>query len=184
MSDAQTDLLARCALGDRRAFERLYRETAKPLLGVIQRIVASRSESEEVLQEVYLEIWRKASSYRADMASPMTWMRVVARGRAIDYVRHRGTGADRETGEVPLDIFADEAVGPAGHASEAQERTLLVRCLEQLPDTQRKVIFAVYVYGFSQQEVATKEAMPLGTVKSWARRALQYLRQCLRKVTG
>lgn len=183
-------LLARTALGERAAFEALYRDTSAYLLGVILRIVGDRELAEDLLQEVFVSVWRSAGGFDAQRAQPLTWLTSVARHRAIDGLRRRradpvvpvsGLGRldDDEDGPDLLQSTPDEAAGPLELMAQAAEAEGVQHCIEQLSNEQRQCLSLTYYQGLTHAETAAHLAQPLGTVKSWVRRALLALRDCL-----
>lgn len=177
-------LLARVALGDRGAFEALYRETARHLLGVVLRIVDERTAAEDVLQELFVEVWSKADRYRADLAAPMTWLRMLAQRRAIDHRRRRtAAGAHRVADDTEPESLHGASDSPESLSEDGLWNRYLNECLEELPEPQREVVLLIYVHGWTQQELAERRGSPLGTVKSWARRGIQALRACVERIT-
>lgn len=182
-ADQLTDLLARCALGDRRSFEALYRATSAQLFGVILRIVNNQDIAAEILQESYVKIWHKAGDFRADIAKPLTWMGTIARNQAIDTVRRASYAANHE----PIEDFhwlADESeqADPVDQAHQARCNQSLMDCLNQLEGAQKEALLMAYFGGLTHEELAQKLDRPLGTVKSWLRRGLQRLKDCLDKL--
>jgi RNA polymerase sigma factor (sigma-70 family) len=175
-----TAAIRRVAGGDRAALRRVYDETAAKLFGVCLRILKDRSEAEDVLQEVYLTVWRKAASFDETRASPITWLVAIARNRAIDRVRSGGVA------RASAPIEAAEAIpDPAPLAAEsleaAQENSRLYSCLEELELRQSAAIRAAFIDGLTYEELAERQAVPLGTMKSWIRRGLAKLRACLER---
>ena len=172
--------LARVAGGDRAALQSVYRSTSAKLFGVCLRILNDRSEAEDVLQEVYLTVWRKASSFDSGRASPITWLVAIARNRSIDRLRATAGGRRMEAIEA-----AEEVRDPAPAASElveaAQETTRLNLCLEQLEPRQLMAIRSAFLDGNTYEELAERMKVPLGTMKSWIRRGLLKLRDCLER---
>jgi RNA polymerase sigma-70 factor (ECF subfamily) len=170
--------LVRAAKGDRAALRQIYEATSAKLFGICLRILKDRSEAEEVLQEVYLTIWRKAQSYDPDRASPITWLVTIARNRSIDRLR-AGTG---RLAQVPID-WASEVHDESPDASErivqAQERAKLQDCLGALDLRQSDYIRAAFLDGATYDQLAIRAAVPLGTMKSLIRRTLLKLRACL-----
>jgi RNA polymerase sigma-70 factor (ECF subfamily) len=170
--------LARVAAGDRAALRLVYQDTSAKLFGVLLRILNDRSEAEDVLQDVYVTVWRKAGSFDPARASPITWMVTIARNRAID--RLRAGGGSRRT--EPIES-ADEVSDPAPAAEErvgqAQEEQRLARCLEELEARHAAAIRAAFLDGATYDELARRMDVPLGTMKSWIRRGLLKLRACL-----
>lgn len=181
-------LLARAGLGDRAAFATLYERTSAHLLGVVLRIQRDRALAEDILQEVYVNVWRAAQSFDAAQSQPLTWLTSVARNRAIDSLRRAQaqpqlktnlttTGNDEETDVY--DTVADEAPGPLDLLSQASEARALGACLQALSAQQRQSVALAFFDGLSHAEVAEAMRQPLGTVKSWVRRALMSLKSCL-----
>lgn len=179
-SPAQLEqLIARCAAGDSPALELLYQNTSAQLFGVLKRILLRADLAEEALQDVYVSIWRNAKDYRASKGAVFTWMTSIARYRAIDIKRSRRrevSFADpAEYVAQDLDVTADLA-NVAGLEADV---TRLKACLEQLGLMQRNAVCLAYMNGLSHDEVATKLGSPLGTIKSWVRRGLESLKECL-----
>ncbi|MGR3889504.1 RNA polymerase sigma factor [Pseudomonas sp. 1152_12] len=175
-ADPLRPLLAQCALGNRQAFETLYRSVSPRLHGVAYRFMGRSDLAEEVLQEAFVRIWYNASRYEAHLAAPMTWMVNITRNLAIDQLRkHR---------ELPLADGQQEAMldnGPSAHEQLDSEREAraLNRCLDTLDGMQRQSISVAYFQGLSCAELADHLAAPLGSVKSWIRRGMERLRRCL-----
>lgn len=191
-SKALADVLARVALGDRAAFAQLYRMTSAHLLGVILRIQPRRAQAEEVLQEVYLNVWRAAQRYEAAQGQPFTWLASVARNRAIDSLRRAQarpqqveTGApDDEQDPDVTDTHPDPGPGPADLWQQAVAARLLRQCLDALSAEQQQSLALAYYQGLTHSEVAEQMKAPLGSVKSWVRRGLQALKACLDRAGG
>ncbi|MBI3897766.1 MAG: sigma-70 family RNA polymerase sigma factor [Gammaproteobacteria bacterium] len=168
--------IGRCALGDEAAFVALYRATSAKLFGVVLRILKTRHWAEEVLQEGYMNIWRHAGSYNLSRGAPMTWMINIARNQALDFLRRSEYRALRHEHLVEQELL-DESDQPAQVLSAELER--LHRCLDGLAEAQRRCLLLVHHEGFSPIEVAQRQGLPLGTVKTWVRRGLLRLRECL-----
>lgn len=178
-------LLARTALGDRAAFQRLYAASSGRLFAVILRIQRDRGVCEELLQDVYVAIWKAAGGFDAARSQPMTWMTAIARNRAIDSLR-RAQAQPRTVSTTPLDDdqpppegAADDGPGPAELLDRASHARALGACMERLSPSQRQSVALAFFDGLSHAEVADHLRQPLGTVKSWVRRALQTLKSCL-----
>lgn len=177
MRAALADALRRVASGDKAALEDVYRRTSGKLLAVVLRILPDRQEAEDVLQEVYLTVWRKADMFDADRASPITWLAALARNRAIDRVRSRA-------GRV---FVSDDAVAAQADAAplasetvEAEEKVeALETCLNQLEPDRADVVRQAFFGGLTYDALAQRTGVPLGTMKSWMRRSLLRLRACL-----
>jgi RNA polymerase sigma-70 factor (ECF subfamily) len=178
-SEDLADLLARCALNDRKAFERLYRDTSAQLFGLVLRIVKNKDLSSEVLQEGYVKIWTHAGEFRADRAKPMTWMGTIVRNQAIDFLRRSSSRPRLSEPVDEMHWLADDAAGPLDLASLSQEQRALHDCLGELKDIQRKAVMLAYFEGMTHEELAQRLDTPLGTVKSWLRRGLLRLKKCL-----
>ena len=184
-------LLGRVALGDRVAFDTLYRASSSHLLGVTLRIQHDRAQAEDVLQEVYINVWRAAQSYNAALANPTTWLVSIARNRAIDSLRREASspdtvssiarGSDDEDEHDLLERMADDSPGPLEQLEAASRARSLERCMDQLSADQRGSLALAYYQGLSHSEVADQMGQPLGTVKSWVRRGMQGLKTCLER---
>jgi RNA polymerase sigma-70 factor (ECF subfamily) len=170
----------RVAAGDKAALRLVYSETSAKLFGVCLRILGERSEAEDVLQEVYLTVWRKAASYDESVASPITWLVAIARNRSID--RLRAGGASRAS--LPIEA-ASEVPDPGMSAVERleidEDQARLRDCLHELEERQQAAIRAAFLDGSTYDELATRVGVPLGTMKSWIRRGLMKLRECLER---
>lgn len=182
-----SDLLARAGLGDRAAFATLYQRSSAHLFAVILRINRDRAQAEDILQEVFVNVWRAAANFDAAQSQPLTWLTSIARNRAIDSLRRAqtqpqwqaGTTATDDEDSDVYDDMADEAPGPLELLSRAGEARQLQHCLGELGAPQRQSLALAYFDGLSHAEVAEKMGQPLGTVKSWVRRSLLSLKGCL-----
>jgi RNA polymerase sigma-70 factor (ECF subfamily) len=162
---------------DRVAFEQLYRLTSAKLYGICLRICGDTQAAEDVLQEVYLIIWRRAGAFEPGRASPITWLATIARNRALDWRRAhpaRATGTMDEIAALP--DRAPDAI--SGLLSDETGRRLHL-CLDALAQEQRDTIRTAFFGGLTYAELATHRGVPTGTVKSWVRRGLIRLRKCL-----
>ncbi|SLN40131.1 sigma-70 family RNA polymerase sigma factor [Roseisalinus antarcticus] len=169
-------MIARVSLGDRKAFAALYSATSAKLFGVALRVLNDRAEAEECTQEVFIRIWDAAGRYQSNGLSPMTWLITIARNRAIDRLRTRKTrpGDLGEAAEVP-----SAGPGPEALAIAASDRERIVACMGTLPQDRAEAIRRVYLEGETYQELADRFSMPLNTIRTWLRRGLQKLRECL-----
>lgn len=170
--------LARIPDGDRAALQTVYRLTSTKLFGVILRILDDRSEAEDVLQEVYMTVWRKAAAFDPAKASPMTWLIAVARNRAIDRLRT----TRRHRNHEPIDVAAemrDDAPISDDLLQSVQDRSRLHVCLDGLAANERAALRGAFFDGNTYEELAIRMKLPLGTMKSWIRRALIKLKRCL-----
>ncbi len=174
-------LLSRCALRDQSALRVLYEQVAAKLNGVAFRITGSRDLAEDVLQISFNQIWKDAERYRPDIARPMTWMTSIVRHRALDHVkarRRRGRVID-ETVELETERLASEESGPMDLFELDETEGKLKVCLKLLSSMQQRSVMLAYYYGYSREEVSLKLNSPVSTVKSWLRRGLKRLEQCL-----
>jgi RNA polymerase sigma-70 factor (ECF subfamily) len=177
-SDALVRCLQSVALGDRAAFEQLYRSTSSKLFGICLRVLPVREEAEDVLQEVYATVWRKAGQFDASRASPITWLAMIARNKAIDRLRSTPAGARHAPIELAEDLVDPDATPLEGaEASDASAR--LGQCMERLDSRKRSLVRTAFFEGVTYEELAARIGSPLGTVKSWIRRSLLQLKACL-----
>jgi RNA polymerase sigma-70 factor (ECF subfamily) len=176
--DELVGMLIAVSNGDRGAFATLYQRTAAKLYGICLRLLSNEAEAQDVLQEAYVTVWRKAHRFDPSKASPITWLAVLARNLAIDRLRRRS---------LPLEDLEAAANVEAGDPSafsiltEAEDAERLRRCLEALDGRAQSVIRAAFLDGASYPELADRAGVPLGTMKSWIRRGLQRLRGCLER---
>ncbi|WP_353218140.1 sigma-70 family RNA polymerase sigma factor [Sandarakinorhabdus sp.] len=173
-ADALALLLAQVAAGDANAFQQFYDKTSAKLFGVVLRIVTERQEAEDVLQEVYVSVWRKAATFDPARASPITWVATIARNRAIDRLRARPPRA-----HVPVEAaydLADDGPLPDSGLVASQNARRLETSLATLEPRHAAAIRACYFEGVTYEELAAREAVPVGTLKSWVRRGLLRMR--------
>jgi len=174
-------LLARCALRDRIALQRLYEHTAGYLNAVAFRILRSEDASNDVLQEAFLQIWDKAGSYRADQAKPMTWMASIVRYRALDRLDHEKYHQrhllDHDVNDLSDELSHDD--NPEKQMAATQQQRYLRDCLTQLNQRVAHSINLAYLHGFSREEIAEQLQTNVNTVKSWLHRGAEALRHCL-----
>lgn len=170
------DLIARAALGDRAAFSALYDSTSAKLFGVCLRILKSRAEAEDAVQEVYVKVWRNAGRYTAGGYSPMTWLIAIARNHAIDRLRARKAPAE-DIDDVPG--LAAGGPTPEGAAIAASEARRIGACMDELEPDRADAVRGAYLEGDSYQELAERHGVPLNTMRTWLRRSLMKLKECL-----
>lgn len=170
------DLLAKVARRDRAAFAALYRATSPKLYGVVSRILP-RGDAGEVLQEAYVKIWDRAADFDPAKGSPLGWMATIARNRALDEVRRARPLSleDMPAGFEPAAPNED----PLESRSRSETYAALMRCLNGLEPDKREMILAAYYRGASRETLASRYNAPVGTVKTWLRRSLSQLRDCL-----
>ncbi|WP_407176650.1 sigma-70 family RNA polymerase sigma factor [Bradyrhizobium sp. STM 3562] len=170
-------LIAAVAKGDEEAFERLYAATRAKLYGVVLRILRRQDLAEDVIQDTYVRIWNGAGQFDPARASPITWMASIARNRAIDIVRRKGEIAIEEE-QGALEVAA-ETPDPLARRDMTEELKRLLECIGRLqPDRQRLVLLAYY-NGWSREQLAAKFEAPVNTIKTWLRRSLLDIRECL-----
>ena len=171
------DLLLRVASRDRAAFSTLYRQTHAKLFGVIVRIISRRDIAGEVLQEAYVRIWEKAGDFDPVKGSPLAWMATIARNRALDEVR-RVRPASLEDLPEGFEPAAAE-VDPLAARERSEALTALVNCLKTLEEEKREIVLLAYYRGLSRDALARRFGRPEATIKTWLRRSLAQLRDCL-----
>jgi RNA polymerase sigma-70 factor (ECF subfamily) len=172
---AHEELLARVAAGDEAAFAELYDRFAARVLGLIVRVVRDRSQSEEVAQEVFLEVWQKSASYNASHGAALSWVLTLAHRRAVDRVRSSQSSRDRDSREGMRDFRrAFDSVAEAVEISAEYEG--VKRAMSRLTKLQRQAVALAFFAGYSHLEVATMLSVPVGTVKTRLRDAMIRLR--------
>lgn len=170
------DMMARIQLRDRNALAALYDATSAKLFGVCLRVLKDRSEAEDVLHDVYVRVWQKADSYAVTGHSPMTWLITVARNMSIDRLRKRRP----ETGhDDAMTLVADSGPGPEAAAIASSERARIEACMGELQSDRADAVRAAYLDGETYQDLADRFDVPLNTIRTWLRRSLMKLRDCL-----
>lgn len=166
------------AAGNRSGLETVYRMTSAKLLGVIIRLIPERELAEDVLQEVYLKVWRRAGRFDPALGSPISWLATIARNTAIDELRKTGRRPKPDE-DTEMYLIADDAPAADDMLCEAQEYDAVRKCLEKLETKQRQSIRSAFFNGQTHAELAENTGVPLGTMKSWIRRGLSSLKGCL-----
>ena len=174
------ELLARVAKQDRSAFSALYAATSAKLYGVVWRILPARDRAEDVLQDVYVTVWRKAGSFDPTRASPITWLVAIARNRAIDRLRSSAVSRRSDPSESAEDV-RDDAPAALDLVVAAEQQERLKTCLGELEERHSAVIRSAFLDGVTYEQLAQRMEVPLGTMKSWIRRGLMKLRTCLER---
>jgi len=170
------ELIGKVALGDRAALAALYDATSGKLFSICLRVLKSRTEAEDALQDVYLRIWAKADRYAVTGHSPMTWLITVARNLAIDRLRAK------KRNHVDLDSvgeLVEKRPGPEAESIAASEQRRISACFEELPADRADAVRAAYLDGETYQALADRFDVPLNTMRTWLRRSLISLKECL-----
>ncbi|MGC2084856.1 MAG: sigma-70 family RNA polymerase sigma factor, partial [Bradyrhizobium sp.] len=147
------------------------------LYGVVLRILRRQDLAEEVIQETYVKVWNSAGQFNPAVSSPITWMAAIARNRAIDVVRKRGESSIEEEPEA-MDVAA-ETPDPLARREMSEELKRLLECVGRLEPDRQKLVLLAYYNGWSREQLATKFATPVNTVKTWLRRSMMEIRECL-----
>ena len=181
--DSLQQLLAACGRRDAAAFARLYELSSAKLFGVAMRILRREDWAEEVLQDCYMNIWNHASGYSPALSAPMTWMTSIVRNRCLDWLRRPRLEVSAERGGEEegslIDDMATGDPGPLEALSRSSDARALAECLGRLEMKQRQVIMLAFFEGLTHSELAARLKQPLGTVKTWVRRGLMQLKECL-----
>ena len=158
-------LMRKSARQDWQAFSVLYAMTSPSLFGLILNMTNYSEASEDLLQEVYIKAWRQAGRFDPDKSKVTTWLAAIARHQTIDWLRSQG-------------------IDPAAQTEAQMDQSDISACMDQLSSPQRQAIFLAYLKGHSHAELVERLDSPLGTVKSWVRRGLESLRNCLERLGG
>lgn len=172
--------LARIPGGDRAALQTVYRLTSAKLFGVALRILGDRGEAEDVVQEAYVTVWRKAADFDAKRASPMTWLITITRNKAIDKLRSGRQSRHTEAIDSATNI-ADSAPTADKTLESTETNVRLHGCLGELATHEQAALRGAFFDGNTYEELSERMAVPLGTMKSWIRRAMAKLKTCLEK---
>ena len=160
------------------AFEALYQSTSSKLFGVAVRILRREDWAEEVLQECYVSIWKHSADYQLQLSAPMTWMTSIVRNRCLDVLR-RPNFEDPTDDDGVFEAFETDEPGPLAMLEQSTEAGAIARCLSGLEARQQQAIRMAFFEGLTHIELAQKLNQPLGTVKTWVRRGLMKLKDCL-----
>lgn len=167
------------AAGDQQAFKRLYEATSPHLYALLLRILRNPDAANDVLQDTYIKVWEKGHLYSPERGAPLTWLLSIARYRALDVVRRRRPEVLLADTSELSEAFDAAAPGPLTQSEVLQMWNSMQDCLMALQSPQRKSVLLAYYEGLTHQELAGRMEAPLGTVKSWVRRGLLSLRECL-----
>jgi RNA polymerase sigma-70 factor, ECF subfamily len=175
-TDEIAALVSRLPLQDQNAFSELYRKTSPKLFAICLRMLKDKTDAEEALQEVYVKIWQRADRFAASDSPAMPWLAAIARNHSIDMIRARKPVADEIDAAYDL---ADGEPGPERQAELKGEGRRIDRCMEELEADRARAVRSAYVEGLSYQELADQYAVPLNTMRTWLRRSLIKLRECM-----
>ncbi len=181
-SAADAELVRRIAAGDRSALSALYERFSRPLYSASLRIIGDAAEAQDVVHDVFVTLWGKASLFRADRGTAFSWAISLTRNRAIDRLRTRRRRSELLEGSFPADLgYPEPAEGAAaGDASDREDRARVVRAaVAALPTEQQRALELAFFGGLTQQEIAKRLSEPLGTIKARIRRGLARLRETL-----
>lgn len=180
-----TDLLRNVGQQDRAAFREIYRLTSPRLAGVLTRILRDRSEVEDALQDVFIRIWQRATQFDATRGAPMAWLVTVARNVALDRVRARpeARGLARPETSQPQPDLIDQLVatgpGPEANVLAQSEARRVVNCFQELEQDRAEAVRGAYLQGLSYSDLAQRHDVPINTIRTWLRRSLLRLKECL-----
>jgi RNA polymerase sigma-70 factor, ECF subfamily len=183
-SSIDPSLLANIVKGDEQAFSQLYDHSSTLLYTLAFRILGNRDEAQELLQDVYLEVWRKVTRYDIGRGTPIAWLITVTRSRAIDRLRARAVRRQHATMQLDETVSADVAdLGPSPYETQADQelRMAVGNAITSLPPAQQQAIELAYYEGLSHNEIAAKLNQPLGTVKTRIKLGMSKLREGLRR---
>ncbi len=182
LDDGYEELIARCVRREQAALRDLYNRASAQLFGVLVRILKREDLAQEALQDVFVRIWQHSDSYRPARGSVLTWMMSIARYRALDIRRSRGH--EVSIGEAADSLPADDSDSSVDLLAAVQrdaEATQLRACLDELTQMQRNSVSLAYLNGLTHPEISVVLGAPLGTVKSWVRRGLATLKECVER---
>ncbi|MDN2663625.1 sigma-70 family RNA polymerase sigma factor [Psychromonas sp. 14N.309.X.WAT.B.A12] len=178
-------VLQQCATGDRRALMQLYEQEASRLLTVVTRILKNQPLSEDVVHDAFIKIWKNADAYQQELGSARGWIYTLTRNLALNALKHTNRQVLAEP-EFLLDLCDNQVLASAGQADDMTElaedhlaQASLQTCLEHLEPERKLCVLHAYVDGYTQDEIAKLIDKPLGTVKSWIKRSLNALKECL-----
>lgn len=174
-----TRLIQQVSLRDRAAFDQLYHATSAKLFGTCLRVLKNRADAEEAVQEVFIKIWLKADRFAITGQSPMSWLIAIARHHAIDRLRIRQTATAQMDSEAIQ--IRDPTPGPEALAVAGAETRRLDGCLSELEDDRAHAVRGAYLDGDSYADLALRYGVPLNTMRTWLRRSLMRLKECLER---
>jgi RNA polymerase sigma-70 factor (ECF subfamily) len=170
------EALKRTAQRDQAAFEVVYKSTSLKLYGIIVRILGRDDLAAEILQEVYIRVWQRAGEFDPASGSPITWLATIARNRALDEAKRKTTSSLDDYPELFELPSGDD---PSADHDRREELLRLRACLAGLEREKRELLMLAYFHGMTREEIASRVARPVATVKTWLRRSLAQLKDCL-----
>lgn len=173
--DPVAELIEKCAAQDRAAFRTLYRDSSAKLMGVLLRILKERAEAEDALQEVYTRVWLRAGRYDPAKGRGMTWLIAITRNLAIDRLRSRV----ETLGDDDMDLVQDSAPRAETRLIAMGEARRMSDCFATLEPDRAAAVRGAYLSGLSYLDLAARHAVPLNTMRTWLRRSLLKLKECL-----
>ena len=176
MDDPVANLLARITTQDRVAFRDIYTTTSSKLMGVLLRILHDRAEAEDALQEVYTRVWLRAGRYDATKGRGMTWLIAIARNLAIDRLRTR---VEQVADDGMAEAMVDQTPSAEGRLVAQGEAQRVTDCFGQLEPDKAEAVRGAYLNGLSYLDLAARYDVPINTMRTWLRRSLLRLRECL-----
>lgn len=175
--DPVAQLLSRVASGDRAAFRAVYAASSAKLFGVALRILGTRSEAEDAVQEVYTRVWLNARRFDASKGAGMTWLIAIARNHAIDRLRARPPAMQSD--DAVLDALPDDSPGVLARIVAAGDARRIADCFGTLEPDRAAAVQGAYLRGLSYQALAERHSVPLNTMRTWLRRSLAKLKECM-----
>jgi len=172
--DELDKLLAKTALRDQQAFEKLYALSSPNLYGVALKMLKRKDLAEDTLQDAFVKIWYNAGHFHSKRGNALSWMISIVRYRAIDVLRSQKNVTD-------TDFVLDNLAGELNVSNKKNEQGL-EDCIDELQEKQKKSILMAFYDGYTHQELSEKLKVPLGTMKSWIRRSLEKLKRCLDEI--
>jgi RNA polymerase sigma factor (sigma-70 family) len=175
------DLIRAVAEGDRGAYRQLYDKSAPKLFGIVLRIIRDRSMAEDILQDVFLRVWRNAGNFAPETGLPMAWLSSIARNRTIDVLRQKNLVLpDRDESETD---WQEKIADPRDREAEFMDIAALRQCLSEIEEPARSCVLLAYYEGYSRDELAARFDRPVNTIKTWLHRSLLVLRSCLESLS-
>jgi RNA polymerase sigma-70 factor (ECF subfamily) len=171
-------LLTRIASQDRAAFRDIYSAASSKLMGVLLRILGNRAEAEDALQEVFTRVWLRAARFDADKGRGMTWLIAIARNHAIDRLRSRTVQSSNDDGDAVAQV-ADSSRSVLSSLMAEGDARRAVKCFAELDSERSAAVQGAYLEGLSYEVLAVRFGVPINTMRTWLRRSLLKLRECL-----